>query len=99
RHQNSQAIRTEIRTGVSDGEWIEVTQYRVPAPEGASAADDPWVPIDGSEQAILGDLSILTDGGPVRVNSAKREPKVASAPPTPTLDPTNAAAAARERVR
>ena len=26
---------------------------------------DSWVPINGSEQVILGDLSILADGGPV----------------------------------
>ena len=31
------------------------------------AADDPWTPINGSEQVILGDLSILADGAPVEV--------------------------------
>src|SRR5262249_24292477 len=51
--QDRRAERTEIRTGVGDGDWIEVTNRRV-APEDKDA--DPWVPIDGKEQVILGDL-------------------------------------------
>ena len=35
RYENGKAVRTEIETGVSDGEWIEVTNRRVPAPDGA----------------------------------------------------------------
>ena len=31
RYENGKAVRTEIETGVSDGEWIEVTHRRVPA--------------------------------------------------------------------
>ena len=67
KYENGQAVRTEIQTGVSDGEWIEVTNRQLPtAPNG----DDPWMPINGSEQVILGDLSILADGGPVEVAPA-----------------------------
>ena len=63
-------MRTEVRTGVSDGEWIEVTNRQLPASEAAPRATDPWVPIDGTEQVILGDLSILADGAPVEVAPA-----------------------------
>ena len=62
----------KFETGVSDGEWIEVTKRRVPGPAARRIAKIPWTPIDGSEQVILGDLSILTDGAPVRV-----EPRLA----------------------
>ena len=74
-YENGQAVRTEIETGVSDGEWIEVTNRRVPRP-GKPADKAPWTPIDGSEQVILGDLSILTDGTPVKI---ARRTKVATA--------------------
>ena len=67
KHENGKAVRAEIQTGVSDGEWIEVTNLQLPpAPNG----DDPWAPVNGSEQVILGDLSILADGGPVEVAPA-----------------------------
>ena len=77
-------VRTEIQTGVSDGEWIEVTNLQRPT---ASNVDDPWKPINGSEQVILGDLSILADGGPVEVVPATGATEVASA--TPGRRPTN----------
>ncbi|HWB09011.1 MAG TPA: efflux RND transporter periplasmic adaptor subunit [Pirellulales bacterium] len=40
--------------------------------------DGDWVPLDGSEQVIVGDLSILTDGAHVQVGSTE-ETEVASA--------------------
>ena len=64
-YENGKAVRTEIETGVSDGEWIEVTNRRAPGSPTAPAGKRSWTPIDGSEQVILGDLSILTEGGPV----------------------------------
>jgi HlyD family secretion protein len=63
RYENGRAVRTNVRTGVSDGEWIEVTDRQVAT---KSSSEDPWAPIDGSEQVILGDLSILTDGALVQ---------------------------------
>ena len=63
-YEDGRAERTEIQTGVSDGEWIEVTNLQRPT---ASNLDDPWKPVNGSEQVILGDLSILADGVPVEV--------------------------------
>jgi multidrug efflux pump subunit AcrA (membrane-fusion protein) len=86
-YEDSKAVQTEVQTGVSDGEWIEVTnrQRRTPekvavqkvslrdaaghqdeAPVGLGE-DANWLPFNGSERVILGDLSILTDGGPVNV--------------------------------
>jgi RND family efflux transporter MFP subunit len=71
-YQDGHAERREIRTGVSDGDWVEVTNLLT---ADQSAADDSWVPINGKEQMILGDLSILTDGSPVQVESDSNEAK------------------------
>ena len=58
RYEDGHAVRTEIQTGVSDGEWIEVTNRRVPAsrtePAGKRSLDadrrlgtgDPRRPVD-----------------------------------------------------
>ena len=73
-------MRTEIQTGVSDGEWIEVTNRRE---EALSSSTIPWTPIDGSEKVILGDLSILADGAPVEVAPETGGAKVASEPLPP----------------
>jgi hypothetical protein len=63
-YKDGHAVQTEVRTGVSDGDWTEVTSRQLPP---TSSGEDPWTPIDGSEQAIVGDLSILTEGCPVKV--------------------------------
>ena len=67
-YENGGAKRIEVETGItdSDGEWIEVTHRRTP-PGPTQPGDASWVPIDGSEQVILGDLSILADGMAVKV--------------------------------
>jgi multidrug efflux pump subunit AcrA (membrane-fusion protein) len=70
RYENGHAARLEIETGVSDGQWIEVTNRRVPASDAALTGAVAWTPIDGSERVILGDLSILTEGTPVTVAPA-----------------------------
>ena len=57
--------RTEVETGISDGEWIEVTNRRVKSDSGG---EDNWVPIDGSEQVLVGDKTI----DPHRERSAVR---------------------------
>jgi multidrug efflux pump subunit AcrA (membrane-fusion protein) len=63
-YKDGHAERAEIHTGVSDGEWMEVTNlYHPEVPKEAN----PWVPINGSEQVILGDLSILADGTSVEI--------------------------------
>jgi multidrug efflux pump subunit AcrA (membrane-fusion protein) len=72
-YEEGHAKRIELETGLSDGEWIEVTRRQVPPVAGSA---DAWVPIDGKEQLILGDLSILADGA--AVNGAESPPAVAS---------------------
>ncbi len=72
---NGRAVRTEIETGLSDGRWIEVIRRRVPEAGAASKGERPWTPFDGSERVILGDLSTLRDGAPVRVDPASRGPE------------------------
>ena len=79
-YHDGHAARTEIRTGVSDGQWIEVTKFKRRA---ESNVDDSWASVTGSEQVILGNLSILTDGTPVMVAPGSSGPKVASETPTP----------------
>ncbi len=67
KYENGKAVRAEIQTGVSDGEWIEVTSFQVGS---ASREGERWAPVSGSEQVILGDLSSLADGTPVEVATA-----------------------------
>jgi multidrug efflux pump subunit AcrA (membrane-fusion protein) len=69
-YENGHAVRTEVQTGVSDDEWIEVTNHRSPVPPEAPSDAVPWTPIDGTEQVIVGDLSVLADGEPVTVAPA-----------------------------
>lgn len=76
-HKDGHATRHEIRTGVSDGDWIEVTNLHRPT---TSRNDHPWVPVNGSEQVILGDLSILADGALVEVATSSAGTKVTSTP-------------------
>jgi hypothetical protein len=77
RYKDGHAQRLEVHTGLSDGKWIEVTNYQRPGVEGGQ----PWTPIDGKDQMILGDLSLLNDGAPVAVAQATDRAKVASATP------------------
>jgi len=81
-YEDGQAKRIEVETGLSDGEWIEVTNRQTPTVAGGV---DHWTPIDGTEQVILGDLSILAEGSPVKVApaTATNEAKVAHASPPP----------------
>lgn len=65
-YSNGKSIRTEIETGVSDGAWVEVLNRKGKAD---ALSSESWVPFDGTEQVILGDLSLLVDGGDVRLQS------------------------------
>jgi multidrug efflux pump subunit AcrA (membrane-fusion protein) len=85
--QDGRAARMELRTGVSDGEWIEVTNRLSPKVE---KGEHPWVPIDGREQVLMGDLTLLADGVPVQVVPATGETKLASDTPAPDGRPTEA---------
>lgn len=62
---DGRAMRMEVLTGVSDSEWTEVTRRRPLA-----HSEQPWMPLDGSEQAITGDLSSLLEGAPAQITHA-----------------------------
>src|SRR5262249_16472294 len=63
-YKKGRAVRVEVRTGISDGRWIEVTNLRQPT---ASPGEVAWKPVNGTEQVIMGDLSVLAEGGPVEL--------------------------------
>lgn len=75
-YEKGRAKRVEVETGVSDGEWIEVTNRRAPGQSANSSGDQSWKPFDGTEEVILGNLSILTDGGPVKIAPASEATKL-----------------------
>jgi hypothetical protein len=72
--KDGRAVRVEIETGLSDGQWIEVIHRRAPVAGAAPGGEAPWAPIDGSEQVILGDLPALREGATVRVAPATSGP-------------------------
>jgi HlyD family secretion protein len=78
-YKDGRAARTQVRTGVSDGDWIEVTNIQI---SDASQGDPRWRPINGSEKIILGDLSILADGEAVDVEAGADGAKVTAAEST-----------------
>jgi multidrug efflux pump subunit AcrA (membrane-fusion protein) len=77
RYENGQALRTEIETGISDGDWIEVTNRRA---ESKSVYGEDWVPIRTEEQVLMGsNLSTLSEGTQVKL-AATPTPNVGEAP-------------------
>ena len=79
RYENGHALRTEVQTGVTDGEWIEVTNRQLPT---KSSGGEQWEPIDGSEQVLLGKLSTLTEKAPVRLSDEPAPTEGESANPS-----------------
>jgi HlyD family secretion protein len=82
-YENGRAVQTEVQVGVSDGEWIEVTNRRI---KPRYPGEEPWAPIDGTEQVIVGNSLELSEGCEVRVENtqaltaagpAKRKPEAA----------------------
>jgi len=63
---DGRAVRTPVQTGVSDGSWVEVAGKLV-RPSGSS--EGTWQPFDGTEDVIDGDLSEISDGVQVTVES------------------------------
>jgi multidrug efflux pump subunit AcrA (membrane-fusion protein) len=91
-YENGKAVKAELETGVSDDNWIEVTNRRPPvAPEDPSDSV-PWTAIDGREQVILGELASLFDGAPVQVTAASTGTKLASEGSVPDDPPARAVA-------
>jgi RND family efflux transporter MFP subunit len=65
---DGKAVRTPVQTGVSDGTWVEVAGHLV---RGAGSPQGTWVPFDGSEVVIDGDLSEISDGKSVQTEDAR----------------------------
>jgi hypothetical protein len=93
-YQDGRSSRFELETGVigdpdpETGErWIEVTNRRVAGADTASSAGAAWTPIDGTEQVILGDLSILDEGGAVQVATEAGKAKGATTGKAPDRAP------------
>jgi hypothetical protein len=65
---NGKALRTPVQTGISDGTWIEVTGKLV---RSARQPEGDWLPFDGHEDVVDGDLSLVSDGVAVTVDQGK----------------------------
>jgi HlyD family secretion protein len=65
---NGKAVRTPVQTGVSDGSWVEVTGKKV---RSAASSEGNWTAFDGTEAVIVGDLSGISDGVPVNVETGQ----------------------------
>ena len=96
-YQDGKAKRTEVRTGVTDGEYIELTSLNDSPDLMDSKVDRPWNPVNGSEQVIIGDLSVLTEGGPVEIHKSPGDTKGTSAKATTAQTPTATTAVAANR--
>ena len=64
--KNGKAVQLPVQLGIDDGVWVEVTKKR---------SGDRWLPFDGSEQVLIGELSQLSNGATVRVNGSPSSPK------------------------
>jgi HlyD family secretion protein len=62
------AVRTPVQTGVSDGSWVEVTGKLI---RSSASAEGTWEAFDGAEAVVSGNLSEISDGQLVRVDSGK----------------------------
>ncbi len=87
-YKDGLAHRLELQTGVtsdpdpaSGDQWIEVNNYRFAGSQATPTAELPWTPIDGTEQVILGDLSILAEGDPVKIAPEPDRKPAPKAPP------------------
>lgn len=80
---DGKAVRTPVQTGVTDGTWVEVAAKLVQPSESSGGT---WVAFDGSEDVIVGDLSLLADGTPVEI-APEHETKVGSESPPTVLHP------------
>lgn len=77
-YRDGKAHQTEVRTGITDGDWYEIAELRMPE-SSAPKTGYVWKTPTNSEQVIVGDLSILTDGESVEIVSAKDEARPAAA--------------------
>ena len=66
-YSNGKSKKAEVRTGVTDGEYVELTSFNKSPDARDSEVDLPWEPITGAEEVLLGDLTSLSDGGDVDI--------------------------------
>jgi HlyD family secretion protein len=59
--EDGKAVRIPVQLGIDDGNWIEVTAKRT---------QEKWLPLDGTERIVVGDVSQLSNGELVRTNDA-----------------------------
>lgn len=57
--EDGKAVQLPVQLGIDDGNWVEVAKKR---------SGDKWVPFSGAERILLGEISQMSNGGPVRVN-------------------------------
>ncbi len=68
RYDNGKAKRTEVHTGITEGNWVEVTSRHV---KSESSTEEQWERMDSSEQVLMGPkLTTLTEGAEVRLTAA-----------------------------
>jgi multidrug efflux pump subunit AcrA (membrane-fusion protein) len=65
RYEDGKAMRTEVQTGTSDGQWVEITNRRVKT---ETPEEEVFAPVETSESILTGNtLSTLTEGAKVKV--------------------------------
>ena len=69
-YSDGKANKAEVRTGVTDGEYIELLSFNKSPDARDSEVNLPWEAITGTEEVILGDLASLADGDKVEVMKA-----------------------------
>ena len=74
-YKDGHAAKTEVRTGASDGDYIEITNLQA---KKTTKLEHPWKPVTGSEQVIMGDLTTLAEGEAVEVDNSLSGSKHAS---------------------
>jgi hypothetical protein len=73
-------MRHRVISSKAKSGWGALATHEPTTPNRSEAASSStWMPFDGSEQIIVGDLENLTDGEPVRVEKEKDAMQVASA--------------------
>ncbi|HEX3601401.1 MAG TPA: efflux RND transporter periplasmic adaptor subunit [Lacipirellulaceae bacterium] len=83
---NGKALRTQIQTGVTDGNWTEVVKKESYP---TNAQSGTWQEFDGSEKVIVGDLSEISDGEQVALDNIQvQQPKSINLPAGHTVAAT-----------
>jgi HlyD family secretion protein len=67
---DGKAVRTPIETGLNDGKSVEVFKKQV---------KDEWLEFDGQEQVVMGDLTEISGGQKVKVETNRSAPAEPSA--------------------